>query len=172
MQKILALLLFTWITLTAFTQQQDRPHPRYSSPHPLTGTWTLVSVANIYPDSSRIYPYGKDPKGLLVFDEQGNYAIQILQAGRPSIASGDKNKATPEEYAALVQGSNAHFGHYTINETDQTISFRIEHASFPNWEGTLQKRKYTYTGQDLKYVVTQTTQGGQAVVAEVVWKRL
>jgi hypothetical protein len=172
MKKQLVLLLLTLATLSAHTQQQDRSLSGKTLQQQLAGTWTLVAVANIYPDSSRMYPYGNDPKGLLFFDEQGNYAIQILQAGRPPLASGDKNKATPEEYAALVKGSNAHFGHYTINEADQTISFRIEHASFPNWEGTLQKRRYTYTGQELKYVVTQTTQGGQSVIAEVVWRRL
>ena len=138
----------------------------------LTGTWTLVSVNNIYPDGSRVHPYGEAPKGLLVFDEKGNYAIQILKAVRPKIASGDKNKCTPEEYAALVQGSNAHFGTYTVDEAEKNITFMIGGASFPNWEGTQQKRSYTYTGHEIRYVVTQTTQGGTSVIAEVVWKRL
>ena len=138
----------------------------------LTGTWTLVSVDNIYPDSSRVHPYGDAPQGMLVFDSKGNYAIQILKAVRPKVASGDKNKATPEENAALVQGSNAHYGKYAVNESDHSITFNIEHASFPNWEGTAQKRSYTYSGNILKYVVTNTTQGGQSVIAEVVWKRL
>lgn len=100
---------------------------------------------------------------------QGNYAIQIYNVMRPKIASGDKNKSTAEENAVLVQGSNAHFGKYITDE--KTITFNIEHASFPNWEGTVQKRVYTCTGNELKYVVTNTTQGGQAVIAEVVWRR-
>ncbi|MBO9563643.1 MAG: lipocalin-like domain-containing protein [Niastella sp.] len=138
----------------------------------LSGTWILISVDNIYPDGSRIHPYGENPKGLLVFDEKGNYAIQILKAVRPQVASGDKNKCTPEEYAALVQGSNAHYGKYIVDEAGKTITFIIEGASFPNWEGTQQKRSYVYNGQTIKYVVTQTTQGGVAVIAEVAWKRL
>jgi Lipocalin-like domain len=137
----------------------------------LTGTWTLVSVDNIYPDGSRQHPYGEKPVGMLVFDAKGNYAIQILNAARPKVASGDKNKCTPEEYQALVQGSNSHFGTYTADETGKTITFNIMQASFPNWEGTVQKRLYTYTGNEIKYVVTHTTQGGQSVIAEVTWKR-
>ena len=135
----------------------------------LTGTWTLVSVDNIYPDSSRIHPYGEHPQGLLMMDTKGNYAIQIFNVIRPKVISGDKNKCTPEENAALVQGSNAHFGKYMAD--DKTITFNIAHASFPNWEGTIQKRSYTFTGNELKYVVTNTTQGGQSVIAEVVWQR-
>ena len=83
-----------------------------------------------------------------------------------------QHKCTPEENEALVQGSNSHFGKYSVDEPGKTITFNIAHASFPNWEGTIQKRSYTYTGNEIKYVVTHTTQGGQAIVAEVVWRRL
>jgi hypothetical protein len=138
----------------------------------LIGTWSLVSVDNIYPDNSRIHPYGDNPKGLLIFDNKGNYAIQILKAVRPLIATGDKNKSTPEENSVMVQGSNSHFGKYAVNEAEKTITFKIEHAFFPNWENTEQKRVYTYTRNEIKYVVTHTTQGGQSVIAEVAWRRL
>ena len=137
-----------------------------------TGTWSLVSVDNIYPDGTRQHPYGDRPAGMLVFDEKGNYAIQILRAVRAKIVSGDKNTATPEEYKNMVEGSNSHFGTYTVAEDSKTISFRITHAFFPNWEGTEQKRKYTFKDGVLTYVVTHTTQGGQSVIAEVSWKKI
>lgn len=137
----------------------------------LVGTWKLISVDNIYPDSSRVHPYGDNPSGMLIFDKNGNYAIQILRTTRPQIKSGDKNTCTPEEYLALVQGSNSHFGKYIVDEPNKTITFKIEKAFFPNWEGTEQKRSYIYTGNEIRYVVTHTTQGGKAVIAEVAWKR-
>lgn len=34
------------------------------------------------------------------------------------------------------------------------------------------KRNYTYNGHELKYIVTRTTQGGQSLIAEVVWRLL
>ena len=71
-----------------------------------------------------------------------------------------------------MQGSNSHFGKYLVDETSKIINFKIEHASFPNWEGTELKRFYTYASDTFKYVVTNTTQGGKSVIAEVVWKRL
>lgn len=138
----------------------------------LLGSWTLVSVENINSDGTKNLPYDVNPRGILFFDEKGNYAIEIYKNERPKIISGDKNKCTPEENAAIVQGSNAHFGVYEIDENQKVITFKIKTASFPNWEGTTQKRSYTYMDNKLKYVVTNTTQGGKSVTAEVVWKKL
>jgi hypothetical protein len=138
----------------------------------LIGSWSLVSIDNIYPDNSRVYPYGVNPKGLLIFDSNGNYAIQILKAVRSKIVSGDKNTSTAQENAALVQGNNSHFGKYEINQKNNTIAFKIEAAFFPNWEGTTQIRSCICKHNQIKYVVTQTTQGGQSVIAEVVWQKL
>jgi hypothetical protein len=138
----------------------------------ILGSWTLVSVENINSDGTKNLPYDVDPKGILFFDEKGNYAIEIYKNERPKIISGDKNKCTPEENASIVQGSNAHFGEYEIDETNKIITFKIKTASFPNWEGAIQKRSYTFLNNELKYVVTNTTQGGKSVTAEVVWKKL
>lgn len=137
-----------------------------------TGSWTLVSVENTNSDGTKSLPYDTNPKGFLFFDEKGNYSIQIYKDKRAKIISGDKNKCTPEENTAIVQGSNSHFGEYEIDETNKTITFKIKTASFPNWEGTIQKRLYTFANNKLKYAVTNTTQGGKSVIAEVVWKKL
>lgn len=136
------------------------------------GSWTLVSVENINSDGTKNLPYDVNPKGILFFDEKGNYAIEIYKNERPKIVSGDKNKCTPEENASIVQGSNAHFGIYEIDDENKILTFKIKTASFPNWEGTVQKRSYTFINNELKYVVTNTTQGGKAVSAEVVWRKL
>jgi hypothetical protein len=141
-----------------------------SSNRDLAGVWSLVSVENIDRDGSKTYPYGEQPQGMLVFTSNGEYAIQILKAARPKVSAKDKNKATPEENAALVQGNNSHFGSFSVDEKKRIIRFNIEHAFYPNWEGTVQERSYTLEHNMLKYVVTQTTNGG-TVTAAVVWRR-
>jgi hypothetical protein len=153
------------ITSSVFAQQNDRKDPVFP-----IGTWTLVAVENTLPDGSKTFPYGERPKGMLVFDEDGNYAIQILKADRPKIQANDKNKATPEEGAAMVQGNNSHFGRYAHDKEKSLIRFNVDHAFYPNWEGTTQERSYSLNGDELKYIVTNTTNGG-AVTAVVVWKR-
>ena len=75
---------------------------------------------------------------------------------------------TPDENKAIVQGSFASFGTYSINEAEKTIIFRIESATFPNWNGDEQKRSFTLNGDELKYIVTAASGGG---IATVTWKR-
>jgi hypothetical protein len=140
----------------------------YAAPADLTGTWTLVLVDNILPDGSRVHLYGEKPEGLLVLDRDGRYSLQIFRAGRSKFAAGDKAKGTPEEYRAAVQGSNAHFGRYRV-EGDALV-FEIDRASYPNWEGTVQKRPFTVTGDELRYTVPAPTTGAGAS-GEVVWRR-
>ncbi|NTX66223.1 lipocalin-like domain-containing protein [Myxococcus sp. CA051A] len=137
----------------------------------LVGSWTLVLVDNVLPDGKRVQLYGAEPQGLLMFDGQGRYSIQILRAGRARFASSDKNQGTPEENQATVRGTNSHFGRYSVNEVERTVTFHIDHASFPNWEGTQQRRTFTLTGDELKYIVPAPTTGGTGAVGEVKWRR-
>jgi hypothetical protein len=144
--------------------------PRTGDAGRIAGTWTLILVDNVLPDGSRVHLYGDAPQGILTFDGRGRYTLQILRSGRPKFAAGDKSKGTPEENAAAVQGSNAHWGRYSVNDADGTLTFSIDHASFPNWEGTQQKRKFTLAGDRLKYTVPAPTTGA-AAIGEVEWQR-
>lgn len=137
------------------------------APSALVGTWTLVQADNILPDGSRVHLYGEAPDGVLTFDARGTYTVQILRHERPRFASGDKACGTDAENRAAVQGNNSHFGHYSVG--DGVLSFRIEHAFFPNWEGTEQVRRYRLEGGELVYTVPAPTTG--AGVGEVRWKR-
>jgi lysophospholipase L1-like esterase len=160
------------LLLAAALRWGDAPGPaeRSAAANPLVGTWTLVLVDNRLPDGGRVHLYGPHPSGLLMFDAGGRYGLQIVSAGRPTFAANDKSRGTADEYRAAVQGSNAHFGTYAIDQAKGTITFRIEHASFPNWEGAEQKRSYSLVGDHLKYTVPAPTTGGGAV-GEVEWRR-
>lgn len=133
----------------------------------LIGTWTYVSVDTVSQDGSRMPMYGPNPQGLASFDSNGRYILMTARSGRLKFASNNRMEGTPEEYKAVVQGMIAHFGRYTVNETDKTITFHIETSSFPNWNGIEQKRPFTLTGDELKW----TTAGSSGGSAEVVLKR-
>lgn len=137
----------------------------------LVGSYKLLVVDNVAPDGTRVHLYGDNPQGLLTLDSDGRYSIQIYRSGRPQFAANDKSKGTPEEYKAAVQGCNTHFGRYTTDTQKHTITFNIEHASYPNWEGTTQKRSYQLEGTRLTYIVETPTSGGNAK-GEVVWERM
>ena len=51
----------------------------------LVGTWTLVAADVIHHDGGRGHDYGDKPKGLLIFDTQGHYSLQIYDSLRPHV---------------------------------------------------------------------------------------
>jgi len=136
----------------------------------LVGTWTLELCDNILPDGTRIELYGPHPKGLLIFDAAGRYSMQIMSASRPRFAANDKSKGTPDEYAAAIKGTNAHFGHYTVDETAHVIISHVDGATYSNWENTDRKSPFILEGDTLTYKVLTPTTGGNAI-GEVRWKR-
>jgi len=137
----------------------------------LVGTWTLVSVDNILADGRRIQPYGPHPDGMLTLDATGRYSILIFRPDRPRFASNDKARGTADENRTTVQGTNSHFGRYSIDAEKSVLTFHIDHASFPNWEGTVQKRSYVLENGVLRYTVNTTTTGGTEI-GEVTWRRV
>lgn len=135
------------------------------------GTWALVLVDKVSPDGSRVHLYGDDPQGLMTLDADGRYTLEILAAGRPRFVSGSKLTGTPEENQHAVQGSNSHFGRYTIDDAGRSITYHIEHAFFPNWEGTDQKCGLTVSGDRLTITQPTTSAGGNST-GEIVWRRV
>ena len=133
----------------------------------VVGTWTYVSVDIVRPDGTRVPLFGPNPQGLAVFDRDGRYILMTARSGQPKFASNNRADGTPEEYKAVVQGSIAHFGRYTVNEADKSITFHIEASTFPNWNGAEQKRPVSLTGDELTWR-TAASSGG---LAEVVLRR-
>lgn len=165
--KYLMITIFSMLVISLYAQENKLPKKVRKQ---FVGTWSLVAVENTNTDGSKSLPYGENPVGLLVFTNKGDYAIQILKSVRPKVLANDKNKATPEENAALVQGNNSHFGTYKVDAVNHTITFDVQHAFYPNWEGTVQVRSYTLEDNTLSYIVTHTTNGG-SITAKVVWKK-
>ena len=136
----------------------------------LAGTWTLVTAYEIRPDGSRAQNYGSDARGILMIDGAGRYSLQIFRPGRPRFAAGDKTKGTPDEYQQAVLGSSTHAGRVRLDPAQGLIIFQIELASFPNWEGTEQRRVYTMSGDTLTYQVPASA-SGSGTVAVSQWER-
>jgi hypothetical protein len=134
----------------------------------LVGTWTYVSSTARLPDGSPLW--GPSPRSLLVFTDNGRFSWQVFRSDRPHVASNDRRNATPDENKAIMQGSLAYFGTYSVNEADKTLMSRIEGATFPNSEGEEQKRTITrLTADELRYSNPETTLGASV---EAVWRRV
>lgn len=133
----------------------------------LAGTWTLVYADVIRPDGTRAHDYGDTPHGRLQIDAQGRYSLQIFDGARPKFATNDKKAGTPDEFKAAVLGASTHYG--TISADGKVLSFHIEGASFPNWEGLTQPREYELVDDVLSYRVPPRPDGGVPISG---WKRV
>ena len=105
----------------------------------LVGTWDFTVAEVKAPDGKISYPFGKSPKGILIFTADGRFA-QVHVGDVPRIASNNRLTGTPEEYGAIMRGSLSVFGTYTVDEDKKTVTYRIVSSSFPNWEGEAQTR--------------------------------
>jgi Lipocalin-like domain len=132
----------------------------------LVGTWTFVSSTTKLPDGSPAW--GTNPKGLLIFTGNGYFSSQIVRSDLPKFASKNRAQGTPEENKAVVQGSIATFGTYTVDETKKTYTLKFEGSSFPNRVGTEQTRPFTIAGDELKVTNPSTSVGGSS---EIVYRR-
>jgi hypothetical protein len=132
----------------------------------VVGTWTLVSSVNTQPDGSKSEPYGPNPKGVATFDSGGHFTVIITRPELPKFASNNRMQGTTEENKAVVQGSIALFGTYSM--VDKVMIQHVEGGTWPSWTGTDQKRTIvSLTRDELTWVLVASLGGS----GEIRWKR-
>jgi hypothetical protein len=125
------------------------PSAKAQTAQDIVGAWVLVSsVAE--QGGAKVDTYGPKPKGRLLFGSDGRYTL-IFVGDVPKFASNNRASGTAEENRAVVQGSIAHFGTYSLDDAGKTLVLRIESSTFPNWDGVEQRRPFTLTGDELAY---------------------
>lgn len=135
----------------------------------ILGAWTLHSLV-VDHGGVKTEPYGANPRGVITFGPDSRFSLIISRSDLPPLASNNRLLGTVEEYRAIVQGSIAYFGTYTIDESARTFTVHVEGGTFPNWVGTDQKRIFSVSGDELKY--TNTNRSAGAGTALVVWRRV
>ena len=128
----------------------------------LVGTYSFVHETGIDGRQSNV-----GAKGILVLDGRGRYALTIIAPDVPHVASNNRRSATADEAKAIVAATTAHFGAYSVE--NGTLVFKIERASFPNWNGTEQKRPFKLVGDELQYSVAASSGSGSSIT--LTWSR-
>jgi hypothetical protein len=130
----------------------------------LVGSWALVSNNNIAPDGTKRQVLGPNPKGIFIFDSSGRYAQIMLNPNRPKFKGSTRLDGTPEENKAVVQGTSAQFGTWSVDEAKKTLISHIEHHLFPNDDGTDSVRAITLTGDELTVITPAASSGGKSTL--------
>lgn len=135
----------------------------------LQGSWMLVSEY-VEKDGKKTETFGPNARGSMILAADGHFSIMLMRASLPEFAAKSRMKGTDDENRAIVQGSVAYFGRYTVeSEKEQTVNLNlhVDGSTFSHWDGQDQKRVMTIDGD--KLMVTTNFDDGR--VAHIVWKR-
>ena len=136
----------------------------------LIGTWDFVRTEATQADGQKILPFGAHPNGVNIFTEDGHFVQIQIADGIPKFASNSRVAGTSDENKAVVQGSLALLGTYTVDEAKRMIVYKVESSTFPNWIGLVQERPVdSITADELIH----SNAGGSIAGAKTVniWKR-
>jgi hypothetical protein len=119
----------------------------------LVGTWLQVSIDVVSANGTRRPLYGENPKGIVIYTSDGYFALMQARIDLPKLASGRPATATVEEAKAVVAGSIAYFGRYSLDEASNVLSVDIQASTFANQVGDpSEKRTITsLTERELKF---------------------
>jgi hypothetical protein len=167
MQRHLTYVIAVAATAFGAAWAADTAHAQISKE--IVGTWTLVSNMSVASDGKRTDTFGPNPKGTLMFDDKGRFAVVVMRSDLPKFAGKSYRDGSPDEYKAVGQGMLVTFGRYAVSEADKTITTDIEGSSFPNLAGAQQKRiVVSVTPEQLLY---RNPTGAAGETVELVWKR-
>lgn len=128
----------------------------------IVGSWIPVSQY-VDQDGKKLEPFGPNPKGIVVYDATGRFVLVLQRSTLPRFASNNRLAGTAEENKAVVQGSIAYFGRYSVDEKGGKLSLHYDGSTFPNWDGVDQARFITISGDELKMVSPVSAVGGGVV---------
>ena len=134
----------------------------------LVGTWILVSNDNVAANGKLRQLFGSHPKGIAIFTANGWYAQLEIDPDRPKFKGKTRLDGTAAENKAVVRATAVHFGTWSVNEADKTLTVHQEANIFPNDDGLDSKRTITLAGDELKATNPNPSSGGTATA---VWRR-
>jgi hypothetical protein len=128
----------------------------------LVGTWTLVSVSEVYQDGRKETPWGPAVKGAVSFDGNGKVTLMIIGADLPNPSG------KPQESSRQVV---AYFGTYSVDEAAKTVTYTAERATIPGFDGLARKASVTLSGDELMQASAPITTPQGTFTPNLVFKR-
>lgn len=116
----------------------------------LVGMWRLVSNDSFGPNGEKRQLYGPNPKGVLVLSADGQYIQMTVRPDTPKFKINNRLEGTSEENKAVLAGTVAYFGTWSVDEAKKSMTVRIDGSLFPNQAGTVSTRNIELAGDELK----------------------
>jgi lipocalin-like protein len=170
-------VLFAISAVVSGSTQQSSSHPTspddISGDGELVGTWRLISRVVRLEDGTAVEDpgLGKTPLGYLMYDSSGHMAVQVMRRDRPLAIDCATSSFAPSDNSQSVNGYDAYFGRYTIDETSHTVTHHLEGALAAADVGKNLVRKFQVSGDKLTIIV-RTNSPKQRQVRTLTWERV
>jgi hypothetical protein len=140
----------------------------------LVGSWVLVSREDRAADGNRVPEptLGSDPLGILVYDGQGNMAVQLMRRSRDAgtgITGAPAQAGTSNTGSA--DGYDAYFGTYSVDLKARTVTHHLVGALLPGDVGKSLTRHFQVSATELRLWFETEGPSGQRVVRTLTWRR-
>jgi len=135
----------------------------------LVGIWTVASIENTAPNGAKRLIFGANPKGQYIFDAGGRFSLMLVNPDISKFKVNNRLEGTTEENKAVVQGTVAYFGAWSVDEANKAIVLKMEGHLFPNARDATQKRTVRRISADEWESFNAESGAGGTTVS--VWKR-
>jgi hypothetical protein len=138
----------------------------------LVGTWRLVSREDhTSAGERRVDPgLGADPLALLAYDGAGNFMAQFMKRDRSNDVIAGTGRASVNNSAA-VNGYDAYFGTYTVDEASGSVTQFLEGALSPSDVGKTVTRGMRVEEDRLIIQLATTSADGEPITRTLIWLR-
>ena len=130
----------------------------------LVGTWDFVVAEITTADGKKNFPFGERPKGMLIFTADGHFSQVHVSGDLPRIASNNRLSGTDADNRAIVHGTLAQFGTYTVDEGKKTLTYHITASTAlvtSCWVSMIIASLVPRTGSRGRNIVVDRTHGDQ-----------
>jgi len=137
----------------------------------ITGTWRLLSLEIRKKDNEVIYPFGKEVKGILIYQNNGYMSGMISGEGRPNVSAPATMGIPEKERLEISKNFIAYAGKYLVE--DNRIIHDIEVSFIPNLMGSSSHAgNYHLDGNNLCITSEQRAGRNNDSSIKVVWGKV
>jgi hypothetical protein len=139
----------------------------------LVGAWRLISRVVRLEDGTAVQDpsLGKTPLGYLIYDSSGHVAGQLMRLDRSMAIDCGASGPASSENSQSVNGYDAYFGTYTIDETSHTVTHHLEGALAAADVGKTLVREFHLSGDKLTIIV-RTNSPKEKQIRTLTWQRV
>ena len=133
------------------------------------GSWKLVSIEGPNPQPNRGKPFG-----MIMYDNTGHMAVQIVRGERPAFPS--PAKASDKERAQAYSTYTAYYGTYTFDSEKHIVIHHLEGSLVSGQIGHDNIRYFELKGNRLTLSVANDGKGGRIpfkdTTRHLIWEKV